>query len=237
MQASKKKAIRAFSLKPEGLARESINSCAGQTVFSKKCLTSNIMQQLLNGILNVPHQWGVSHSIAYSPWHFVPRKHVPGRRQGPRRLMSLRNNSLIKWMGTRVTSSAHFMNLPALQMPLKVMQWWRPELFLSTQVISLSEEPCLSIRASQSPGAPPPTTTFPCLMQDPDRDRGAEHLCFFTMTQPSITSPAMGENGLDFVFYYNTLQDGVSHGERSTESSWLITGFKINPFSSAALLH
>lgn len=42
----------------------------------------------------------------------MPRKHVPGQRQGPGRLMSLRNNSLIKWIGIRVTSSAHFMNSP-----------------------------------------------------------------------------------------------------------------------------
>lgn len=66
----------------------------------------------LNYILSIPSQWEVSCSTVYSPWHFVLRKHVPGQRQGPGRLMSLRNNSLIKWIGTRVTSSAHFMNSP-----------------------------------------------------------------------------------------------------------------------------
>lgn len=64
------------------------------------------------GIVSIPSQWEVSCGTAYSPWHFVPRKHVSGQRQGPGWLMSLRNNSLIKWIGARVTSSAHFMNSP-----------------------------------------------------------------------------------------------------------------------------
>lgn len=71
-------------------------------------------------------------------------------------------------------------------MPVKVMQWGRPELFLSTQVISLSEEPCLSIWARQS------FQSYIFWRKIQTVIWGAEHLWqFFTMTQPSVTAPAL----------------------------------------------
>lgn len=73
-----------------------------------RSLSLHVPINMVCGITSIPSQWEVSCSIAYSPWYFVPRMHVPGQLQGLGWIMSLRNNSLMKWIG--VTSSAHFMD-------------------------------------------------------------------------------------------------------------------------------
>lgn len=144
------------------------------------------------GIISIPSHWEVSCSTAYSLWHFVPRKHVPGQRQGPGWLMSLHNNSLIKWIGARVTSSAHFMKSPGFANASQ------SDAAVTTGALSVHPSHIskwgsmlkdMGQRKRRSSAALPPFIFWRKIQAV---IRGAKNLWqFFTMTQPSITVPAL----------------------------------------------
>lgn len=78
----------------------------------------------------------------------------PGQRQSWGRVEGSRNNLLIKWMGARVPSSAHFLNRTSF-LPFKVKQWWWPEFSLFTRVISPSDKPLHSRTHPRAETHPP----------------------------------------------------------------------------------
>ena len=114
-------------------------------------------------------------------------------------LTRLHKSSFIKWERARVTSSAHFMNSAGLQMSVKVMQHWRPEHFLSTQVISLrSHAYCKHMGEIKCWSTHSSLISWPKILPVM---RGARHLWqFFTMTQPSIPVPALCPSLLSMLY-------------------------------------